>query len=67
LSIELIVDFIQMNLKEELPKIVEEEIDCKSLSSLGNNTAGNNNLGIIDRKTNRSPSLSSTEGSNCSF
>ncbi len=35
ISIEMLVDFIQLNLKEELPKIVEEMDDYHSISSLG--------------------------------
>lgn len=35
ISIDMLVDFIQLNLKEELPKIVEEIDDYHSISSLG--------------------------------
>jgi competence transcription factor ComK len=62
ISIELLVDFIQITLKEELPRIVEEECDYQSMSSVGK-TAGASG---IDRNTNRSPSISSTNSSSCS-
>ena len=51
LSIEMLVDYIQFNLKEELPKIVEEMDDYHSISSLG----GAHNQIPVDRRT-RSPS-----------
>jgi hypothetical protein len=35
ISIEMLVDFIQINLKDELPKIIEEECDYQSMSSVG--------------------------------
>lgn len=35
ISIKMLVDFINMNLKEELPKIEEEINDYHSISSLG--------------------------------
>ena len=35
ISIELLVGYIQMNLKDELPKIIEEECDYQSMSSVG--------------------------------
>ena len=47
----MLVDYIQMNLKEELPKIVEDELEQQSISSFGHN-----NYQVLDRKTNRSPS-----------
>ena len=54
ISIELLVDFIQANVKEEgLPKIVEEEYEYRSMSSAN--------------KSHRSPSLSSTNSSQCSL
>ena len=53
ISIKLLVDFISQNLKEELPKIVEEVDDYHSISSLGGHQAN------LDRRT-RSPSQSST-------
>ena len=42
-----------MNLKEELPKIIEEECDYQSMSSVGQKG--------VDRQ--RSPSISSTNSS----
>ncbi len=48
ISIEMLVDFIQLNRKEELPKIVEEMDDYHSISSLGGHQA-------VERRT-RSPS-----------
>jgi hypothetical protein len=57
ISIEILVDYLQMNLKEELPKIIEEECDYQSMSSLSG----------MERKTNRSPSISSTNSSTCSL
>lgn len=62
ISIEHIVDFLQMNLKDELPKIVEEECDYQSMSSLG--PPGSS---ALEKKTNRSPSISSTNSSSCSL
>ena len=60
------VDYLELNIKEELPRIIEEECDYQSVSSLGHQgTAGGN--GGLDRLTNRSPSHSSTHSSNCSF
>jgi hypothetical protein len=58
ISIDLIVDFIQLNLKEELPKIVEEKDEYHSISSLGGLVATNGNGagGAIDMRTPRSPS-----------
>jgi len=53
ISIKLLVDFISLNLKEELPKIVEEVDDYHSISSLGGHQVN------MDRRT-RSPSQSST-------
>ena len=47
----MLVDYIQFNLKEELPKIVEEMDDYHSISSLG----GAHNQIPVDRRT-RSPS-----------
>ena len=35
LSIELLVDYLELNVKEELPRIIEEECDYQSVSSLG--------------------------------
>ena len=55
LSIEMLVDYIQLNLKEELPKIVEEMDDYHSISSLG----GAQHQAAVERRT-RSPSQSST-------
>lgn len=65
ISIDLIVDFLQDNLKDELPKIIEEDNDYQSMSSLGGGMQIQGNNG--ERRTNRSPSLSSTKSSNCSL
>jgi hypothetical protein len=35
ISIELLVDYLELNVKEELPRIIEEECDYQSVSSLG--------------------------------
>ncbi len=35
ISIDMIVDYLELNIKEELPKIIEEEYDYQSVSSLG--------------------------------
>jgi hypothetical protein len=56
ISIVMLVDFINMNLKEELPRIAEEIDDYHSISSLGGHQI---NGGLADRRT-RSPSQSST-------
>ena len=47
-----------MNLKEELPRIVEEDYDQQSMSSVGHKGVG---------ERNRSPSISSTNSSTCSL
>ncbi|CDW90779.1 UNKNOWN [Stylonychia lemnae] len=62
IAIKMLVDFINMNLKEELPKIEEEINDYHSISSLGGHQI---NGGLVDRRT-RSPSQSSTS-SQCSM
>lgn len=64
ISIEMLVDFIQMNLKEELPKIVEELDDYHSISSLGG-AAAHQVAQVVERRT-RSPSQSSRTSSQCS-
>ena len=46
-------------MKEELPRIIEEECDYQSMSSA--TAAG------MERKSHRSPSISSTNSSQCSL
>jgi len=61
ISIEMIVNFIKTNIKEELPKIIEEENDYQSMSSMSHSAAA------MERRSRRSPSLSSTNSSQCSL
>jgi hypothetical protein len=35
ISIDLLIDYLELNVKEELPRIIEEECDYQSVSSLG--------------------------------
>ena len=56
ISIELIVTYLEQHAKEELARIPEDENEYYSMSSAQG-----------DRKTNRSPSLSSTNSSQCSL
>jgi len=58
LSLDPIIKFLQDNMKEELPRIMEEEWDYQSISSLGEKH--------LDRRGRRSPSISSTNSSLCS-
>ncbi len=58
MDLDMLVKFIQNCLKEELPKIIEEENDCQSLSSMSHSA--------LDRGR-RSPSISSTNSSQCSI
>jgi hypothetical protein len=50
-------------MKEELPRIMEEEFDHQSMSSLGD-IGGR--LGAVKARKNREPSRSSTNSSGCS-
>jgi hypothetical protein len=61
ISFDPIVKFLQDNMKEELPRIMEEEIDYQSISSLGDNPKGGKN------RMGRSLSPSSTNSSGCSI
>jgi len=56
----MLVNFIQSNIKEELPRIIEEENDYQSMSSYSAAMGG-------DRRSHRSPSISSTNSSQCSI
>jgi hypothetical protein len=58
ISIDMIVNFIQANTKEELSRIIEEENDYQSMSSMS---------GAMERRSHRSPSISSTNSSQCSM
>lgn len=61
ISFSPLVKFLQDNMKEELPRIMEEEFDYQSISSLGDDPRkGGGRVG-------RSPSLSSTNSSGCSI
>ena len=60
IDIDMIVKFIQGNIKEELPRIIEEENDNQSMSSMSHSNA-------IERRSHRSPSISSTNSSQCSL
>ena len=59
ISFDPIIKFLQDNMKEELPRIMEEEFDYQSISSLGEQR-GKGKAGL------RSPSISSTNSSVCS-
>ena len=59
ISIEMLVSFVQTNIKEELPKIIEEENDYMSMSSMSHSA--------LERRSHRSPSISSTNSSQCSM
>lgn len=54
ISFDPIIKFLQANMKEELPRIMEEEFDYQSISSLGER-------GKV--RQGRSPSMSSTGSS----
>ena len=58
ISFDPIIKFLQANMKEELPRIMEEEFDYQSISSLGER-------GKV--RQGRSPSMSSTGSSGCSI
>jgi len=58
LSLDPIIKFLNDNMKEELPRIMEEEFDYQSISSFGNEKK--------HRTGRRSPSISSTNSSMCS-
>lgn len=57
ISIDMLVNFIQANSKEELSRIIEEENDYQSMSSLSQSAAA------LERRSHRSPSISSTNSS----
>ena len=57
ISFDPIIKFLQANMKEELPRIMEEEFDYQSISSLGER----------GKVRGRSPSMSSTNSSGCSI
>ncbi len=56
----MLVNFISTNNKEELSKIIEEENDYQSMSSVSHSGAGGL---VMDRRSHRSPSISSTNSS----
>mmetsp|Transcript_37178 Transcript_37178/g.57078 ORF Transcript_37178/g.57078 Transcript_37178/m.57078 type:complete len:110 (-) Transcript_37178:105-434(-) len=56
ISFDPIIKFLQDNMKEELPRIAEEEFDYQSISSLGERP-GKGKGGL------RSPSIASTSSS----
>ena len=59
ISIEMLVGFISSSIKEELPRIIEEENDYMSMSSMSHSA--------LERRSHpRSPSISSTNSSQCS-
>jgi hypothetical protein len=63
ISFEPLIKFIKDNLKEELPRIIEEDFDHQSMSSLGDGgrlaiEGQKKRLGKKDGR--RSPSISST-------
>jgi len=60
ISFAPLIKFLQDNMKEELPRIMEEEFDQQSISSLGERGGGGGRRG-------RSPSMSSTNSSGCSI
>lgn len=66
MAFEPLIKFLQDNMKEELPRIVEEEFDYQSISSLGDIGGGLKGLGRQKNK-GRSPSLSSHNSSGCSI
>ena len=63
ISFDPIIKFLKDNMKEELPRIMEEEFDHQSMSSLGD-IGGR--LGAVKARKNRNPSRSSTNSSGCS-
>ena len=60
ISFDPLIKFLKDNMKEELPRIMEEEFDHQSMSSLGEIGGG---LG----KRRRSPSAHSSVSSGCSI
>jgi hypothetical protein len=60
IDLNMLIKYLNENTKEELPKIVEEEHEYMSMSSLTGGTG-------TEHKTVRSPSLSSTNSSQCSM
>jgi len=56
MNMKVLVDYMEHSLKEELPRIIEEENDYQSISSLNEQRKGGA----------RSPSISSTNSSSCS-
>lgn len=62
ISFDPIIKFLQDNMKEELPRIMEEEFDYQSISSLGERGGGGRHAA-----GGRSPSISSTNSSGCSI
>lgn len=61
MSLDPLIRFLQYSMKEELPRIMEEEFDYQSISSFGE--PGKKNRG---RGGARSPSISSNTSSMCS-
>ena len=57
ISFEPLIKFIKDNLKEELPRIIEEDFDHQSMSSLGD---GGQKKRLGKKDGRRSPSISST-------
>jgi hypothetical protein len=59
IEMQMLVNFINTNIKEELPRIIEEENDNQSMSSMSHSG--------LERRSHRSPSISSTNSSQCSL
>lgn len=66
ISFDPLIKFLQDNMKEELPRIVEEEFDYQSISSFGEPVQGKPRNGGQGRR-GRSPSISSANSSGCSI
>lgn len=66
MSLDPLIKFLQDSMKEELPRIMEEEFDYQSISSFGE--AGKKHQNHRARRAGaRSPSISSTTSSICSM
>jgi len=66
ISFDPLIKFLQDNMKEELPRIMEEEFDYQSISSLGE-TQKLKGRAADAKGMVRSPSISSTNSSGCSI
>jgi hypothetical protein len=68
ISFDPLIKFLQDNMKEELPRIMEEEFDYQSISSFGEPVQCKpRNAGAGQGHRGRSPSISSANSSGCSI